>query len=128
MCLRNRIFVRTVQILFGLYLIFFGVIGYLIKMPMPEYNEAATAFLTGLFASGYLFHLMSLVFVLSGLMFIFNKWSAFGSILLAPITVNIILFHLFLDMTGWWMALIFVVLHVYLLVIHWPRYKPMFSK
>ena len=128
MCLRNRIFVRTVQILFGLYLIFFGVIGYLIKMPMPEYNEAATAFLTGLFASGYLFHLMSLVFVLSGLMFIFNKWSAFGALLLAPISVNILFFHVFVDSQNFIMALIPFVLNLYLIFVHWVRYKTIFQK
>ena len=132
MSLRNRKLVRTVQILFGLYLVFFGVIGYipalLQALPQPQYNDAALGFITALFATGYLIHLISIIFVLSGLMFIFNKWSAFGAVLLAPITVNIILFHLFLDFTGWWMVLILAILHIYLLVIHWPRYKPMFEK
>ena len=128
MNLRDRKLVRTVQILFGLYLLFFGVIGYIVTLPIPSYNEAGLAFLGALFATGYVFHLISIIFVLSGVMFIFNKWSAFGAILLAPVTVNIVLFHVFLDFMGWWMALIFVILHVYLLAVHWLRYKPMFSK
>ncbi len=126
MNLRNRKLVRTVQILFGLYLLFFGVIGYIVTLPTLSYNEAGLAFLGALFATGYVFHLISIIFVLSGVMFIFNKWSAFGAILLAPVTVNIVLFHVFLDFMGWWMALIFVILHVYLLAVHWPRYKLMF--
>lgn len=128
MNLRSKKVVRTVQILFGLYLIFFGVIGYIVTLPAPTYNEAGSAFLGALFNTGYIFHFMSLIFVLSGLMFIFNKWSALGALLLVPITVNIALFHIFLDFMGWWMALIFVVLNVYLLVIHWHRYRPIFAK
>ncbi len=125
---RNKKLVRTLQIIFGLYLGFFGVIGYILTMPAPHYNEAGLAFLNALFATGFVNHLMSIAFIASGLMFIFNKWSAFGAIILAPITLNIILFHVFLDFTGWWMALIFAALNIYLLYVHWSQYKPMFSK
>ena len=127
MNLKNKRVFRVVQILFGLYLVFFGVIGYIVTPPAPQYNEAGMTFLTALFVTGYIFHLMSLIFVLSGLMFIFNKWSAFGAVLLAPITVNIVLFHLFLDFMGWWMALIPAVLNIYLLAVHRPRYRHMFD-
>ena len=128
MNLRNRKLVRTVQVILGLYLLFISISGFFQLLPPPAFNEAGMAFMTALFNTGYMFYFMSVIFIIVGLTFVFNKWSAFGAILLAPITVNIILFHLFLDMTGWWMALIFVVLHVYILVIHWPRYKPMFSR
>ena len=132
MGLRNRKLVRTVQILFGIYLIFFGVVGYipalLQSLPQPQYNEVALAFIAALFVTGYLTHLMAIIFVLSGLMFIFNKWSAFGAVLLAPITINILAFHIFLDFTAWWMALIFAALNLYLIIVHWPRYKPIFEK
>ena len=128
MSLRNRKVVRTVQIILGLWLLLTIVSAYVPFLPVPQFNEAAIAFLTALFATGYMVYFMQLIFLLSGLMFIFNKWSAFGAVLLAPITANIILFHLFLDFTGWWMALIFAILHIYLLVIHWPRYKVMFAK
>src|SRR3989344_1394543 len=128
MNLKNRKLVRAVQIIFGLYLAFLGLIGYIVSLPAPSYNEAGMAFLGALFNTGYMFHLMSIIFVLSGLMFIFNRFSAFGAVLLAPISVNISLFHIFLDFTGWWMALIIIILNIYLGIIHWPRYKQMFSK
>ena len=128
MNLKNRKLVRAVQIIFGLYLAFLGLIGYIVSLPAPSYNEAGMAFLGALFNTGYMFHLMSIIFVLSGLMFIFNRFSAFGAVLLAPISVNIALFHIFLDFTGWWMALIIIILNIYLGIIYWPRYKQMFSK
>ncbi len=128
MNLRNKGVFRTVQIVLGLYLLFMVVSGFFQLLPPPEFSPEANAFLTALFATGYMFYFMSLIFLISGLSFIFNKWSAFGAVLLAPITANIVLFHVFLDFTGWWMALIFAVLHIYLLAMHWPRYKPMFSR
>ena len=128
MNLRNRKLVRTVQVILGLYLLFISISGFFQLLPPPPFNEAGTAFLTALFNTGYMFYFMSIVFLIVGFAFVFNKWSAFGAVLLAPITANIFFFHVFLDMTGWWMALIFVILHVYILAIHWSRYKPMFSK
>ncbi len=131
MNLRSRKLVRTIQIIFGILLIYFplsGLISALQFLPPPQYNEAATAFLTAMFATGYLVYFISIVFMIAGLMFIFNKWSAFGAILLAPINANILLFHLFLDFTGFWFALVIILLNVYLLAVHWPRYKLMFSR
>lgn len=125
---RNRKFVRIVQIILGLYLLFIIISSFLQLIPAPQFNEAATAFFGALYATGYILIIMQLVFLASGLMFLFDKYSAFGAVLLAPITLNIILFHLFLDMTGWWTALIFAILHIYLGVIHLPRYKSMFLK
>lgn len=128
MNLRSKKVVRTVQIVFGLFLVFLVVSGYLQLLPPPQFNEAGMAFLGALFNTGYMLHVLNVVFLLSGLMFIFNKWSAFGTLLLAPITVNIAFFHIFLDFMGWWMAFIVVILNVYLGVIHWPRYKMIFAK
>ena len=127
MILRNRKFVRTIQIIFGLYLIFSGLIAYFVNFPAPPYNEKGLAFLTALFNTGYMIHLISIIFVLCGLMFIFNRWSAFGAVLLSPINFNILFFHIFLDFTNFWFALIPIVINVYLLFIHWPRYKSIFS-
>ncbi len=128
MNLRNRKLVRTVQIILGLYLIFVTISGFFQLLPPPEFNEAGTAFLGALFNTGYAVYLMQIIFLISGIMFIIDRWSAFGAVLLAPLTVNILAFHIFLDFTGWWMALIFAILNIYLLVIHWPRYRSMFSK
>jgi hypothetical protein len=45
---------------------------------------------------------------------------------LAPITVNILLFHLFLDTPGLIVALIITILNVILIYKHWKVYKPLF--
>ncbi len=126
MNLRNKKLVRTVQIILGLYLVFIPVSGFFQLFPAPQFNEAGAAFMAALFATGYMFYFMLVIFFISGLTFIFDRWSAFGAVLLAPITANILLFHIFLDFTGTWLALVFAILHAYILVIHWPKYGQMF--
>src|SRR3989344_3861892 len=116
---KNKILVTVLRSILGLYLVFAAVNGFFQLLPPPQLNEAANAFMTALFNTNYMLPLMSLVFLVVGLLFLFNRWSAFGAVLLAPITVNIILFHVFLDFTGWWMALIFALLHIYLALVYW---------
>ena len=125
---RNKILFRTVQVVLGLYLLFAVLSSYVQFFPAPQFNEAAMAFFGALFATGYILPLMQLIFLISGLMFIFNKWSALGAIMLFPITVNILLFHIFLEPMGISMAIIFAIMHFYLIAVHWPRYLPMVSK
>ncbi len=128
MDLKNKKLVRTVQIVLGLFLVFTVLSGFFQFFPAPQFNETGAAFLAALFSTGYILTLMTIIFLITGLMFVFNKWSAFGTLLLAPITVNIVLFHIFLDFTGWYSAFILMILNIYLGVIYWSRYKPIFSK
>lgn len=131
MNLRNKKLVRTIQILFGLYLLLGGIMGILmmlgVQLPGPEFNEAGMAFINAVLATSYITELMSLVFLAVGIMFVFNKWSALGAVLLVPITLNILLFHIFLDFTGFIGAAIVFLLNVYMIGINWHKYKPMLS-
>lgn len=128
MNLRNRKLVRTIQIIYGLMLIFFGLNLFFQFMGGPQFNEAGTAYLTALFVAGFVFPIMAIVWIVSGLLFIFDKVSALAAILITPISVNIILFHIFLDFTGFLFGLVIFILNLYLLYVHLPRYKPMWSK
>jgi len=125
MSLKNRKFVRTVQVIFGLILIVFGSNVFLEFMPVPEFNEAAGAYLGALFATGYIFPIMAILWILVGLLFIFNKCSPLGAVIIFPISLNILLFHIFLDSTGLTFGLIIFILNIYLLYVHWNSYRPM---
>jgi len=125
MTLRNKGLVRTVQIILGLALLLFGLNTFLQFMPAPIFNEAGTAFLNALFATGYIFPLMGIIWILAGLLFIFNRCSSFAAVLIFPISVNLLLFHLILDISGWIFALIIFILNLHLLYVHWNTYKPM---
>ena len=127
MFLKNKKVIRTVQVIFGLILIFFALNTFFQFSAAPEFNEAATAFLTALFNTGYILPLMAFAWLIAGILYIINRWSALATILIFPITVNILLFHLLLDLTGTLFALIFVILNIYFIIVHWKAYRPLFK-
>ena len=51
-------------------------------------------------ASGYVLQIVGFLEIVIGLMLLINKAVPFALLLLAPISVNILLFHLFLDLPG----------------------------
>jgi len=127
MTLKNKKVVRTIQIIFGIILIIFGLNGFFQFMGAPQFNEAGMAFLGALFSTGYIFPIMSVIWIISGLLFIINKWSALGAVLIFPFSINLILFHIFLDMASWYIAFVVLILNLYLIYIHWNSYKSMWK-
>ena len=127
MFLKNKKVVRIIQILFGLTLILFGLNMFFPFMPGPQFNEAGTAYLGALFNTGFIFPVMGIVFLASGIMYVIGKFSAFASVLLFPFSFNIILFHIILDTTGILLGLSIFVLNVYFIIIDLKKFKPLFS-
>lgn len=125
MGLRNKKLVRTIQIIFGIMLIVFGLNMFFQFMPAITFNDVATAYLGALFATGYIFPIMGIVWIFAGLLFIFNKCSPLSAVLILPISLNILLFHIFLDSTGLLFGLIISILNLYMLYVHWNAYRPM---
>jgi hypothetical protein len=64
--------------------------------PPPDYPPAAMAFSGAMMSTGYLFWAVVIVEVLGGLALVLNLWTPLALVLLAPVTVNILLFHIFL--------------------------------
>ena len=129
MTFKNAKLIKTIQILLGLILIFFGLNGFFQFYPLPEMGEAGTAFIGALFNTGYIFPIINVLFILVGLMFLFNKCVAFGSILIFPITLNIALFHIFLEFNSSATAgFVIFILNIYLMYVHFDSYRGMCNK
>lgn len=79
----------------GLGLVFtvFGLNGFLGFLPPPEVPAEAGAFLGALAATGYMFPLIKGTEVVAGLLLLSNRYVPLALTLLAPITLNILLFH-----------------------------------
>jgi len=124
----NSTFTKILRIVLGLGLLFFGV-SKLIDfdfMPTHIYTGEAAIFIDSLSDTGYILILIGILELLTGMLLLLNKWVPFALLLLAPITVNIFLFHLFLDTPGLFIALIIVVLNAILIYKHWKVYRPLF--
>ena len=96
-------------------------------MAAPTLPPEAADFMASLEATGYVLPVIGVLEVLIGLMIFFNKWVPFALLLLAPITFNVLLFHLFLDMPDIWPALVIAVLNVLLIHKYWKAYRPLFQ-
>lgn len=121
-------FTRIVRIVLGLALVIFGanMIHPFIPMDHPDTNTAAGQFMNSLGATGYIFPVVGFLEVIIGALLLLKKWVAFALTLLAPISINILLFHMFLDIPGISVAILIVVFNAILIFKHWTQYKPLF--
>ncbi len=124
----NSTFTKILMLVLGLGLIFMGLskLVHFSFMPSPDFSEGASDFLSSLSNTGYILKALGAFEIFIGLLLLFNKWVPFALILLAPITLNIVFFHLFLDFSGLAFALIVLFLNVILIYKHWKLYRPLF--
>ena len=104
------------RVLLGLIFTVFGLHGFFhfSFIPMPEMSEAGGTFMGALMGTGYFMMVVKAVEVLAGLMILTGRFLPLGLILLAPVTVHILLFHLFLDPAGMGMAIFVVAMQLFL--------------
>lgn len=122
----NSMFTKIARIVLGLMLLVFGANKFLHFIPMEAPTGSAGEFMNSLGATGYIFPVVGILEVMIGAMLLLKKWVAFALILLAPISINILLFHMFLDIPGISIALLIVVINTILIYKHWQQYKPLF--
>lgn len=116
--------------LLGLIYLFFGLnffLHYLPTPPPPAQPGAAESFLSGLFQAGYFFPMVKGLEVLLGGFLLLNFLTPLSLIVLAPISLNILLFHLFLAPANVSIAILIVVLHVFLFWAYRKNYQSIFD-
>jgi hypothetical protein len=115
--------------LFGLGFTFFGLNGLLMLygialMPPPaEMSAPAAAFFGAMTDTRYMLPLISGTQLLSGLMILTGVFAPLGLTLLAPVVVNIVLYHLFVDAEGLEIAWIVLALEVFLAWSYGPAFR-----
>lgn len=112
----------------GLALLIFGLNKFFFFIPSPPMPPSdMKTFFDGFMASRYLMPLVGVVETLVGLLFLTKKYVPFALVLLAPISVNIVLIHLFLDPKNVGPALLVFTINVVLMWKYRDKYRPMFS-
>jgi uncharacterized membrane protein YphA (DoxX/SURF4 family) len=115
------------QALLGLAFLVFGLNKIFNFLPPPELSEQAGEFFGALIATGYMVKLIAITEIGTGILLLARRFSALALVLLAPLTLNIVLFHLILDPVGGVPGYVLGAIHVYLLFTYLPRYKSMLS-
>lgn len=85
-------------------------------------------FLGGLMANPYMMPLIKGIEVTVGVLLLVNIAVPLALVVIAPITVNIFLFHSVLAPAGAGLAILMVVLNVFLGIAYFNSYKPLFKR
>ena len=101
------------RILLGLIFAVFGVIGLFELGPEPEMGEEATAFMGAIMDTGYLWPVIKVAEIVCGVLLILGLFVPLALVVLAPIVLNILLFHVFLAPEGVIIGVVAVVLGLY---------------
>lgn len=76
---------------------------------------------------GYIMNLVGLTEVVSGLLLVLHKWTPFALIILVPISINLVAFHLFVNLPNIGPALLVALVNGYLIYRNWSAFKPLFQ-
>jgi uncharacterized membrane protein YphA (DoxX/SURF4 family) len=110
-----KIAIIIARTLLGLIFVVFGLNAFLHFIPMPPPPAGlAGDFSKALFVSHY-FYVVAVVQVAGGLIVLSGRFTALGLTLLAPVIVNILCFHIFLNHEGWQLASVVAALALFLL-------------
>ncbi|OLE71223.1 MAG: hypothetical protein AUI36_02880 [Cyanobacteria bacterium 13_1_40CM_2_61_4] len=114
-----KIVTLIARLLLGLTFVVFGLNGFLNFLSMgPMPTGLAGQFIGALFQSHYYFVVAALQ-VVGGLLLLVNRFVPLALVLLGPVIVNIILYHLFLNPAG--IALAILVTILWLIVFYGHR-------
>jgi len=97
------------RFLLGLIFLIFGLNGFLHFIPMPPPTGTAGQFMGALFVSNYLV-VVFLLQIVPAILLLINRYVPLALTLLAPIIVNILLFHTLMAPEGLPLAIVVTVL------------------
>jgi len=123
-----RIVALIARILLGLVFFVFGLNGFLQFMPMgPMPTGLAGQFVGALFQSHY-FWVVAGLQVIGGALLLINRYVPLGLVLLGPVIVNILLYHLLLFPTGFLMPIVVTVLWFIVFYTHRQNFSGIFAQ
>lgn len=117
------------RFLMGLTFFVSGLNGFLNFIPQPSkpMPEGVMAFIGALMKTGYMFPLIAGTQVVVGALLLSNRFVPLALALIAPVVVNIVAFHVFLEPSGLAIAVVVLALEIYLAWAYRKSYCPMLA-
>ena len=123
----NSTFTTILRFTLGVALLVFGINKFFPFIPIFDMAPADSNFISSLESTGYVLYIVAALEVIIGILLIIKKWVPFALILLAPISLNILLFHIFLEVSGILVAILIVAINAILIYKYWKSYRPLFQ-
>jgi len=116
-----KIAVVIARVLLGLIFLVFGLNTYFHFMPQQPIPGDAGALSMLMFKHGW-FSFYSVLYIVGGILLLVGRYVPLGLLLLAPILVNILLFHITLAPAAIGPGLVCTVLEIFLIYAYWPAF------
>ena len=122
-----KIAVIIVRVLMGLLFLFASIVVLFKIFPQPELTGNVKIFMDGVNASGYLLPLIKITELVCGIAFVTGFFVPLATVVIAPVIVNILLFHIFVDTSGLPVAIALVAANIFLAIANWNKFRPLFE-
>jgi putative oxidoreductase len=109
-----KIAVIIVRILMGLMFVFSSIVVLFNLVPQPELKGAVKVFMEGMKASVYLLTLIKVTELVCGLAFLSGRFVPLATVVIFPVTLNILLFHVFVSPEGLPVAIALILANLFL--------------
>lgn len=117
----------TISILLGLTLITFGLNKFFNFMPVVELSAPGLEFMGAFIKVGYGMTIVAIVEIITGILIATNKYRALALVILFPIMLNALLFHMYLDPENILPALLAIGMNLFLMYSSKEKYTPLFQ-
>ena len=118
-----KIVTLIARLLLGLIFVVFGLNGFLNFLNMGPMPSGLAGQFIGALALSHYYWVVAALQVAGGALLLVNRFVPLGLVLLGPVIVNIVLYHVFLNPTGIGLAVVVVIL--WLIVFY--RHRQYFS-
>jgi uncharacterized membrane protein YphA (DoxX/SURF4 family) len=116
----------VVSLLFGLMFINSGLNKFFNYMPMPkDMPEDMLKLGTAFMQIGWLMPLIAVAEIIGGILFITNRFRAFGAIIIFPVLIGILLTHIFNAPSGLPLVIVLFAIEIWVIIENREKYLPM---
>lgn len=122
-----KIAVLIIRILMGLMFAFASIAFFFKLVDAPEQTGSVKIFNDGIAASIYLMPTVKVFELLCAIAFLSGKFVPLATVVIFPITLNILLFHVFLEPSGLPVALLLMLGNLFLTFYYRDKYKYMLA-
>ncbi len=122
-----KIAVLITRILMGLMFAFASIVVLFKLMPQPEQTGQIKIFMDGMTASVYLMTTVKIIELISAIAFLSGRFVPLATVVIFPIIVNILLFHVFLEPSGLPIAILLMLGNLFIAYYYRDRYKAMLT-
>lgn len=116
-----------ISILLGIILITFGLNKFFNFMPVMELSAPGLEFMGAFVKIGYGMAIVATVEIITGILIATNKYRALALVILFPIMLNALLFHIFLAPENALLAVLAVAMNIFLMYSSREKYDSLFQ-